>query len=220
MFPDLDKIALCGMYEPLADNRLPSIFEIIKKVNPEMKIVIFTNGSLLNKWDDLILQNNVVSIIFSVHGYSANVYNEVMVGLDRDRTYNNIIEFSKKRSSSKPNTTVSFVRTNNNISELDEFILFWKQYVDSVASYELMNWNDVIEPELRDKPKTTTRSCPMYENPLVIDAYGNVVRCCYNFRFSYGNLRQDGINKWMKKSRVSETYPDIDCLHCDGWRFY
>lgn len=222
MFPDLKQVALCGMYEPLADNRLPQIFEIIKKVNPSMEITIFTNARLLNKWEDLIL-DNVASIIFSVHGFSIEVYNKVMRGLDRDDTYKNIINFCKKRKergAAKPRTTVSFVRTALNIAELQDFGEFWKPYVDNVASYELMNWNGQVDISLRDKPKTTVRACPMYGGPLVIDAFGNVVRCCYNFRFSYGNVRKGGMDNWLAKVRASDTYPDPDCMQCDGWRFY
>lgn len=49
LFPNLYAISLCGCYEPLADNRLSEIFDIIKKVNPDMNITIFSNGSLLHK---------------------------------------------------------------------------------------------------------------------------------------------------------------------------
>lgn len=218
-FSCLKEISLCGMYEPLTDKRLPEIFNIIKNVNPNIKITMFTNGSLLHKWDNLLLEN-LSSIIFSVHAFRKDTYNNIMKGLDRDITYQNIINFCEKRKTSIPKTSVSFVRTSLNINELSDFITFWKQYVDNVTNYELMNWNGTVHnyKNLLDKPKTKVRECPMFDQPLVIDAYGNIVRCCYNFKFNYGNVRKDGINKWLSKTKTTNIYPDTDCFKCDGWR--
>lgn len=223
-FPNLKTISLCGMYEPLSDNRLPQILDIIKEVNPKMDIIIFTNASLLNKWDDLILEDkNIKHIIFSIHGFTSVIYNKVMKGLNRDKTYQNIINFCKKRNNKSvktPITSVAFIRTSINIKELNNYINFWKQYADNVANFELMNWNGTVNnyKELYDKEKQTYRSCPMFENPLVIDAYGNIVRCCYNLKFNYGNVNENGIENWLNKKRVSTLYPSTDCFNCDGWK--
>ncbi len=223
-FPNLKTVSLCGMYEPLSDNRLPQILDIIKEVNSKMEIVIFTNASLLHKWDDLILSNeNISSIIFSVHGFTKETYNKVMKGLSFDKTYQNILTFCNKRDNKYPKTpkiTVSFIRTSENIKELKYFVNYWKNYVDNVSNYELMNWNGNTQnyKELYDKQKTSLRACPMFDNPLVIDAHGNVVRCCYNFEFSYGNVKEFGIENWLSKKRVSTLYPSTDCFQCDGWK--
>jgi len=218
LFPNLKEVVLCGMYEPLIDNRLPQIFDIIKSINDEIKISLFTNASLLDKWENLIMEN-VSYINFSVHGLSSNTYNTIMKGLDRDKVYKNIINFCEKKKKT-PITNVSFIRTSINIKELSQFIIFWKHYVDNVSNFELMNWNNSIYnyTTLLDRSKMTNRECPMFENPIVIDAFGNIVRCCYNFSFNYGNVREDGLSKWLLKNRTSKTYPDIKCIKCDGWK--
>ncbi len=225
LFPNLSSIALCGCYEPLSDNRLQEIFNIIKKINPNMNITIFSNGSLLtNKIEDILLNNtNLSSIIFSVHGFSSEIYNKIMVNLDRDITYNNIISFIQKRNKTKSNLkiSVSFVRTKLNIHEFEDFKKFWEQHkADYIHNFELMNWNNqVLDYEnLIEIPKIKTRPCPMYNEPMVIDAYGNVIRCCYNVSFSYGNVFKDGILKYLSKKRMTNTYPDFDCIKCDGWK--
>lgn len=225
LFPNLKSISLCGCYEPLSDNRLPEIFDIIEKVNPNMSITIFSNGSLLSKWENLLLNNeNLSSIIFSVHGFSPEIYNNLMQNLDRDTTYNKIINFINKRNSLKklkPEIAVSFVKTTLNMYEFKGFKEFWKrQKVDDIHNFELMNWNGTVKEydNLVDKPKLHTRSCPMYSNPLVIDAFGNVVRCCYNVNFNYGHVFNNGIDKYLAKKKVSDTYPDFDCIKCDGWK--
>lgn len=147
-----------------------------------------------------------------------------MKNLDRDKTYNNIVHFIEKRNSlrkSKPTIAVSFVRTSENIHEFNNFKKFWEQHnVDHVHNFELMNWNNTITNYelLVDKPKLTPRPCPMYEIPTVIDAFGNIVRCCYNVSFSYGNVFNNGIENYLSKKRISDTYPDFDCIKCDGWK--
>lgn len=225
LFPKLNEVTLCGCYEPLADSRLPEIFDIIRKVNSNMNVRIFSNGSLLNKWEEFLLNNeNLSSIIFSVHGFSPKIYNELMKNLDRDKIYNNIIHFIEKRQlmkKTKLKVEISFIRTSLNIHELNIFKEFWKRHlIDNVYNYELMNWNGTLKNyhNLVDAPKLFSRPCPMYENPLVIDAFGNVVRCCYNFNFTYGNVKNDGLTNYFTKKRISNTYPDIDCITCDGWK--
>ena len=225
LFPNLNSIYLSGCYEPLSDNRLPQIFNIVKKANPNINITIFSNGSLLNKWIDLILNTeNLSSIIFSVHGYSNESYNKIMKNLDRDTVYNNIIKLINKRNELGKNTpkiSVTSLRLSSNIHELEEFKKFWKQQkIDYVHSFELMNWNNKVDnyDSLIDKPKLITRLCPMYEFPIVIDAFCNVVRCCYDVSFSYGNVFKDGVDKYLAKRRISTTYPDWDCIKCDGWK--
>lgn len=222
LFPNLNEVSLCGMYEPLLDSRLPNILDIIKKVNSNMKIAIFTNASLLHKWEDLLIEN-ISDIVFSVHGFTSESYNSIMKGLDRDKTYENIINFCKKIKSkqSKIKTNIAFVRTSLNLNELNDYISFWSKYTDIVSNYELMNWNGNVlnYKSLLDKPKKIIRPCPMFSNPLVIDAFGNVTRCCYNLKFSYGHVTKDGINNWLSKKRISDIYPDTDCFKCDGWRF-
>lgn len=225
LFPNLSSISLSGCYEPLSDNRLIEIFDIIKKVNPKMNITIFSNGSLLHKWEDVLLNNeNLSSIIFSVHGFSSITYNKLMKNLDRDKTYNNIINFLEKRNNMKkikPKIAVTFVRTSENILEFNDFKKFWKQHqIDNIHNFELMNWNNKIinYDTLIDKSKTIPRACPMYEASMVIDTFCNVVRCCYNVSFSYGNVLDNGVDNYLSKKRTSSTYPDFDCIKCDGWK--
>lgn len=250
-FPNLKDISLCGMYEPLADNRLKEIFDIIRDINPKIDIAIFSNGSLLDKWESLLLDNsyNLISIVFSVHGYSPGTYNTIMTGLDRNTTYKNIINFCEKRNEKsndsivdsndsivdskdrkirKPKISVSLIRTSLNMYELRTFIKFWTPIVDHVSNFELMNWNGSVTnyEELLDKKKNTTRACPMFEYPMVIDAYGDVVRCCYNLRYNYGRAIKDdgtvdtGMIEYLAKKRFTNTYPNSDCKNCDGWKFY
>jgi len=223
-FPALKGVVLCGMYEPLLDVRLNAILDIIEDLQPKADITIFTNGSLLAppKAKMLLAHRNIKNLIVSIHGFSQEVYESIMVGLNRETVYQNVQNFMKEIGGNpEPQVSVSFVRIKQNIHELEAFRKFWKNRVDVVSDFECMNWRGVVPVEnlLYEEPKHT-RPCPMFEQPLVIDAYGNIVRCCYDFSFNYGHALKGGFEKWLNKKREGETYPSADCKTCLGWRFY
>lgn len=224
-FPTVKSVVLCGMYEPLTDSRLNTILDIIHGILPRATVTIFTNGALLvnNTAKMLLSHQNFKNLVVSIHGFSKEVYESIMLGLNRDEVYENVIHFMQLVGyNPEPQVSVSFVRIKQNIHELKAFRNFWKDKVDVVSDFELMNWNGQVqnfESMLYQKPENL-RPCPMFEQPLVIDAYGRVVKCCYDFEWNYGSVLQDGFENWLNKKRESETYPSSDCKACYGWRYY
>jgi hypothetical protein len=226
-FPGLKGVVLCGMYEPLLDPRFESILDIIERLQPKAEITIFTNGSALTHEKAVLLRDhypNFKNLIVSIHGFSKQVYETVMVGLNRDEVYKNVMDFANLiGDSSYFHLSVSFVRVKQNIGELEAYRKFWQtvRRVDVVSDFEVVNWQGQVPVEnLYYELPQHTRECPMFEKPLVIDAYGNVVLCCYNFRQNYGHVLEGGYAKWLNKVRVSSTYPLPECEKCNGWRHY
>jgi len=224
-FPNLKGVVLCGMYEPLTDSRLNTILDIIHAMHPEAAVTIFTNGALLtdNVAKMLLSHQNFKNLVVSIHGFSKQVYESMMRGLNRDEVYENVIHFMQLVGyNPEPQVSVSFVRIKQNIHELEAFRNFWKEKVDVVSDFEVMNWRGAvpIEELLYETPKHT-RPCPMFEQPLVIDAFGRIVRCCYDFSESpYGHILKGGLKKWLSKRRISDTYPMEECRSCLGWKYY
>jgi len=221
MFPNLKAIVFCGLYEPLIDLRLDEFLGTLSTVSPWMKKTIFTNASLLTEEKSkMLLSNKLDSITFSVHGFDRKVYETVMVGLNRDVTYNNINRFLELRGKgNSPKVTVSFVRVRQNIADLPAFREYWKDKVEVVSDYEVENWRSAVPfGRLSYTVPTGTRFCPMWDWPIVIDAFGNIVRCCYCFDRGYGKVLDGGIDNWLKKEPVSDTYPAESCKPCLGWR--
>ena len=222
-FPNLKGVVLCGMYEPLLDIRLNAILRIIEDLQPEADITIFTNGSLLTipKAKMLLNHPNFKNLIVSIHGLSKEVYESIMVGLNRNEVYRHILNFTQLRDLN-PHISVSFVRIKQNIHELEAFRQFWKGKVDVVSDFECMNWRGAVPvTHLLYGTPEHARSCPMFEQPLVIDAHGQIMRCCYDFSKSpYGHVLKGGLQKWLNKKRESETYPTDDCKFCLGWLYY
>lgn len=221
-FPSLKIMALCGMYEPLMDPRLSKIFDIIENLHPKTEVVIFTNGVLLTipKAKMLLSHSSFKHLVVSIHGYSQEVYQRVM-GLNRDVVYKNVLNFMGLLDGDTPDVNVSFVRVRQNIEELNLFREFWEDKVHQVSDFEIMNWNGAIPISefLIEEPKHV-RACPMFEKPLVIDAFGNIVKCCYDFSWNYGHVLRGGYQKWLEKKPISETFPMEHCKPCYGWRHY
>lgn len=224
-FPNLKGVVLCGMYEPLTDNRLDFVLYEIELVKPQAEVTIFTNGALLTSDVGAMLLNhsNLKNVVVSIHGFSKEVYESIMQGLNRDRVYENVLNFMQQIGTNyEPQVSVSFVRIKQNIHELETFRQFWKDKVDRVSDFEIMNWNGQVthfQNLLYEEPRFT-RACPMFEQPLVIDAHGDVVKCCYDFTYNYGHVLKGGYEEWLKKKRESDTWPHDDCMPCYGWKHY
>lgn len=224
-FPQLKTVVLCGMYEPLLESheRLDKILTLIEKVHPTANVTIFTNGSLLTQEKGLMLtlHPSFRNLVVSIHGASKEVYESVM-GLDYHTVYTNVLNFLDLIAYDPTiHVSVSFVRIKQNIHELNDFLRFWTGKVDEVSDFECMNWRGAVDKNqlLYEFPKYT-RACPMFEQPLVIDAHGNVVRCCYDFSFNYGHVLHGGYEAWKTKKGISATYPTEECKTCLGWRHY
>lgn len=222
-FPDLKGVVLCGLYEPLLDKRLDKILRIIENVHSQVDITIFTNGSLLTdeKAKMLLSHPNFKNLVVSIHGFTKQVYESIMIGLERDIVYQNVLIFMQLIGRNPlPQVSVSFVRIKQNIHELEQFRKFWKDKVDVVSDYEVCSWQGQVPVnQLYYAEPTGRRACPMFDKPLVIDAHGNVVLCCYCFTHSYGHVLKGGFEKWLNKQRISDTYPLLECKKCNGWTY-
>lgn len=215
----LKGVVLCGMYEPLLDPRLDAILTIIGTEVPKAEITIFTNGFTLNeKTSSILLAHPTGNLVVSIHGFVKPTYEKVMPPLKRDVVYNNVQKFMALKGGvgKKPHVSVSFIRTIQNIHELERFREFWKGKVDLVSDFEPMNWNGAVPfKKIAYAYPSHTRKCPMFDRPLVIDAHGQIVRCCWNFRFSYGHILKDGLKNWRNKK-----FDANDCSQCVGTKYY
>jgi hypothetical protein len=210
------------MYEPLADYRLANILDSIHYVQPFAEVTIFTNGSLLtsNVQNLLVSKPFFKNLVVSMHGFSTEVHWQVM-GLDPIAIRKNVLDFiALKKERPDICVSVSFVRIKQNVHELAAFRQFWQGKVDRVSDFEVCSWQGRVPVEnlYPSKPKGK-RPCPMFEQPLVIDAYGNIVLCCYCFWTNYGHVLKGGYQSWLNKKRVSDTFPLPECEKCNGWTF-
>jgi MoaA/NifB/PqqE/SkfB family radical SAM enzyme len=120
-----------GIYgEILVD---PGLFEKIAYLKKyDMTYGMVTNASLLSpeKVDRFFELGGLNYVNFSMNGFSKEVYEKTMVGLDRDVTYKNVLYFlreKEKRGRDDVIVTISAVLTKINKNDLKDFYRFWRK---------------------------------------------------------------------------------------------
>jgi MoaA/NifB/PqqE/SkfB family radical SAM enzyme len=175
--------------EPLLD---PLFIERVRYLRQYgMKYGFFTNASLLDqeKAELLFELGGLIKINFSVGGYRKEIYEQVMVGLNRDKVYANIMGFLKlKRQYGRQDLVVdiSTVKVNLNAAEITQFINFWKKQkgVDQIITAEL--WDrvgnkdrqEIGRPGLMHQRGRWLAPCQQLWGPIYIYHDGRVAPCC------------------------------------------
>ena len=129
---DANNIRFIGMSiygEPMLDKYFIERVEYLRRYG--MEYSFFTNGSLMTneKALQLIELGGLSLINFSINAFAPDVYKTV-VGLDREKTYQNILNFIKlKREMAADDITVSvsFVRCTENRHDFSDFVKYWKE---------------------------------------------------------------------------------------------
>ncbi|HNX80986.1 MAG TPA: SPASM domain-containing protein [Candidatus Omnitrophota bacterium] len=140
------RIGLSVYGEPFMD---PHLFERILYLRDfQIEYGLSTNGSLLDMScaEKLFRIGGLRRINFSVCGYSPEVYESVMQGLQRDVVYENIRNFlllKERYHRTDIDVVISTVKLHANQHERKEFIRFWQKQpgVNSIITADL--WDRV-----------------------------------------------------------------------------
>jgi MoaA/NifB/PqqE/SkfB family radical SAM enzyme len=179
-----------GIYgEVMVDKNLLDKIGYIRKQGLTYNII--TNASLLTSQitDELIRLGGLANISFSVNGFSKEVYEETMVGLNRDVTYSNVLYFLEQKEKFKADNikvTITAVETKINKDDFKEFYQFWKKQkgVNSVLSGELIDRmgieyrGEVGELGPMTKKTNWLLPCRQLWGPLNVYYDGKVSPCC------------------------------------------
>jgi len=154
-----------------------------------LEVSINTNG-LPRKENVLIgvAKSRIDRIIFSVDGYSKEVYESIRVKGDYNKLIDNItavINWKKNNNSTKPLLRVQMVRSNKNAHQVDDFIKFWKDKVDDVRISDVMNRGQGSDLSVGDQITVGRRRCPQPFQRLVIGRDGRVSPCCADWDQQY-----------------------------------
>ena len=180
-----------GVYgEPLADQLFIDRIQHLRSRGLEYMII--SNGSLLS--DELARRlfqlGGLKEIRFSVNGFSKKMCEKVMIGLDRDTTYENILNFLKlKKLHNKADLTVniSCVKTKYIVKELDELINFWEAQegigriylLDLIDKFgNLTNTDGIGRRGILDRDDLWFPPCNELWSYLTVYYNGKVAPCC------------------------------------------
>nr|WP_325239206.1 radical SAM protein [uncultured Oscillibacter sp.] len=99
-FPhNIKKVCFTGFGEPLLDDRLPKMIQMVMETGKVDKTLVITNGSLLtNELSDRLIESGLSELKISLQGMKAEKYRQVCgVKIDFDKFLENIRYFSSHR---------------------------------------------------------------------------------------------------------------------------
>ncbi len=114
--------------EPFLINAVFKIFEKVEKLNPKLKIVIATNGTVVNyKVKEWLAKLNI-HINFSLDSLTPEIYEEIRVNAHFDRVMENFLFFHKYTKENNRTMCLMVNPMRNNWHEMPEFIRFVNKY--------------------------------------------------------------------------------------------
>lgn len=230
----IEKITLTRDGEPLLDKKIAQRIADLKRVGIK-KVVIVSNASLLNvKRAEEILQSGIDEIMFSIDGYSKEVYERVRVGLKREVVYNNVLNFIGLRNRYFPKVCIKvrFIEQEFNRQESQIWLDFWKsklQPTDVAYIMPLHSWGNQLVKEGREKIKIMSGyACISPFSSFAMHYDGRVGLCGvdYGCKFLLGDFKQESIAQIWNGERVKalqEAHLSGNrnayalCQGCDLW---
>ena len=152
-----------------------------------MRVVLITNGYLLNAKNKKYVLNYVDKIIISIDSSDSRIYEKIRKGLKFKVVDSNIRALFKERNirHSKTKIIIAIVKTDFNKDNLKETIEYFKQFSDGVVVNEDIDieW-DNIKREVKCKHNVYTR--------LIIGWNGKCYLCCHDWigEYEIGDLSE------------------------------
>jgi radical SAM protein with 4Fe4S-binding SPASM domain len=193
---------LHGFGEPLLDKQLPERIALCKQ-SGIARVKIFTNGGLLQ--GDLakrLLESGVDEIKISIDGADAAEFNQLRVGLNYDKTLENVKAFRALRDaagSEKPKLVAATCQTSNR--ERTEKML--DGVVDSIDFTRIHNWAGALGMMTGQRIR---KPCDRLWRTFTILVNGDVSLCCldYSGQEILGNVADQPISEIWNNARYKE----------------
>ncbi|MBD3426547.1 MAG: radical SAM protein [Candidatus Omnitrophica bacterium] len=203
-------VQLNGHNEPLLQDDLTEYIQYARN-SGIIDIYLITNATLLTpeKAEEL-LSSGLTQIKFSMDSVLKETYEKLRVGGNFEKTLENIntfLQMKKKMKKILPVTRVSFVKTPENKSEVNDFIGYWSDRVDYITV------QDMVDPFVVDEAvsegslnnKKNLSKCSMPYQRMFIRNNGDVSPCCstYGFQLPVGNVYESSIYEIWNGKRLS-----------------
>ena len=211
--------------EPTLHNKIGKFIDYASNKFLDFKLI--TNATRLD--DELshrILSSNINLLTFSIDAYDKSTYEEIRLRSDFDLVFNNIKKFNDLKEKEYPKssliTRVSGVKVKNSNQNENEFLKFWKPYVDEVGMKSAFERWDTYSNT--PHPDFLTPCSFLWERMYIW--FNGVVNPCdsdYKSFLTYGNINNNSIKqiwnsdelKKVRKSHLenqrSKNYPCDRC---------
>ncbi len=208
----VEKICFGRFGEPLLDPRLFDFIRYARSISKTVVTYFFTNGSLLKKRADEIMNSGVTMVKVSMSSLRKEVYESIAKGIKFEDVKEGLKTLlgQKQREwrlgePSLPGVGLVYISLPENKGEdVREFQRYWDwQGVDMFSFWRPHNWNKSKDyrlngPRVRcDRPRSGT---------MEVDVDGKVVPCCFDFNSELvlGDLTKQTIEEALESKKVKD----------------
>ena len=198
--------------EPLLNPDVLEYLRYTKMKLPMAKVGLFTNGSLIDKFHEEILKDDLLdNITFSFDGGDKESYEKVRRGLSFDKVSNNIHNFIKVRNrmgKTKPTVYISMVVVDENRDSIKKFKDNFKD-ADSVGIHKEFNFC-IGRNKKRNRLWYFFNKqdyCQRLESSITVLVDGKVSICCFDYEGKeiIGDVKKESVmNIWYGKKMKSK----------------
>lgn len=211
--------------EPLMNKNLRQYYQLVKE--KDLPLITSTNGLLLTR--DLarfFVEIKMDAISFSIDAFTGETLKKVRGIEEIDKIRDAVFMMLEARGDLiYPRIGVSFVLSEENKHEKDDFIAYWLKYVDVIRINPQFDDHNRIKNVIRPEKRVP---CYAIYNKMVIDYKGDVVICTTDAfkKITIGNVFKSGIAEiWrgteLSKIRHYHETGQLDnlplCQSCDLW---
>lgn len=207
--------------EPFIEKNFSEFLDYARK-NGIVDIRVTTNGFLLNQENIKSLVDTKTTFIgISIDAYKPETYKKLRKH-DLNKVINNImnlIDYKLKNGKKFPIIRVSFIKTKENIDEMDDFLNFWSDKADIIDFQDLFTYEYCSLEEAR----RNNFFCAQPWQRVNIWADGKLTLCCgwTAQKIAIGNAFEQSIKDiWnsqtanqFRDSLLQKNYLDV-CLWC------
>jgi len=188
------------MNEPFLDPKILERSRYIKKIIPNSRIIITTNGGKLTPdiIDDLIKDNPFHHIFISMQGIEKESYEQTMRGnLKFEETKRNVEHLIQKRNEYCPKLKITITMVKTNLIDVDKAVNYWKKLgVNSkYTALENRGGNTSAFRQLLPGKAVHFNRCTRLFKQAYILHNGDMVLCCTDYfkKMVLGNVSESSI---------------------------
>jgi radical SAM protein with 4Fe4S-binding SPASM domain len=169
--------------EPLLVPDLPDYLRAAKD-HGVLNTYFATNGVLLNERTRAgLIDARTSKIMISIDAATSETYLRMRRSKHYDRVVANIhalLEDRERLGITYPLVRVNFLKTAENVDEIETFIRMWDGVADAIGFQDQVALPGVADNVLRDAANAdeSTFRCSFPSKQLVVDAAGHILPCC------------------------------------------
>ncbi|MBW2618816.1 MAG: radical SAM protein, partial [Deltaproteobacteria bacterium] len=209
---DCPSISMNNTEEPLLNKKWLERIEAAREYG-FIDIMMNTNATLLDgQTAEKLVDSGLTRLLIGLDAVKKETYEQVRVGADFDEVIGNIKRFlriRKEKKSHLPVLRLSFVVTDLNRGEADDFVAEWVDEVDYLAIQEYIPVPLGDQPQAvkgQRRPEPRVYDCDQPFNRMTIRPDGQVLPCCswFGYQMPIGDAHSASLHELWHSTAMNE----------------